>query len=60
MLGWAITFLGVTLIAAVIGFGGVAAVSVEIYDKLNARIVKSVTIKPSYFRTVLSFGEEKF
>ena len=30
MLGWAITFLVVALIAGVLGFGGVAAVSVEI------------------------------
>ncbi len=30
MLGWAITFLVVALIAAVLGFGGVAAVSVEL------------------------------
>lgn len=30
MLGWALTFLIVALIAAVLGFGGIAAVSVEI------------------------------
>jgi uncharacterized membrane protein YtjA (UPF0391 family) len=30
MIGWAITFLIIALIAAVLGFGGVAAVSVEI------------------------------
>ena len=30
MLGWALTFLVIALIAAVLGFGGVAAVSVEI------------------------------
>ena len=30
MLGWAITFLVVALIAGVLGFGGIAAVSVEI------------------------------
>lgn len=30
MIGWAISFLVVALIAAVLGFGGVAAVSVEI------------------------------
>ncbi len=30
MLGWAITFLVVALIAAVLGFGGIAAVSVEL------------------------------
>lgn len=30
MLGWAVTFLVVALIAAVLGFGGVAAVSVEL------------------------------
>lgn len=30
MLQWAITFLVVALIAAVLGFGGIAAVSVEI------------------------------
>jgi uncharacterized membrane protein YtjA (UPF0391 family) len=29
MIGWAITFLIVALIAAALGFGGVAAVSVE-------------------------------
>jgi uncharacterized membrane protein YtjA (UPF0391 family) len=30
MLGWAVTFLIVALIAGVLGFGGVAIVSVEI------------------------------
>jgi uncharacterized membrane protein YtjA (UPF0391 family) len=30
MFGWAITFLVVALIAAVLGFGGVAIISVEI------------------------------
>jgi uncharacterized membrane protein YtjA (UPF0391 family) len=30
MLGWALTFLIIALIAGVLGFGGVAAVSVEI------------------------------
>lgn len=30
MLGWAVFFLIVALIAAVLGFGGIAAVSVEI------------------------------
>jgi len=29
MLGWALTFLVVALIAAVLGFGGVAGVAVE-------------------------------
>jgi len=30
MLGWALTFLIVALIAAVLGFGGIAGLSVEI------------------------------
>ena len=30
MLGWAVTFLGVALIAAILGFGGIAASAVEI------------------------------
>lgn len=30
MLGWALTFLIVAIIAGVLGFGGVAAISVEI------------------------------
>lgn len=30
MLGWAITFLIIALIAGVLGFGGIAAASVEI------------------------------
>lgn len=30
MLGWALTFLVIALIAAIFGFGGIAAVSVEI------------------------------
>ncbi|MCH9809386.1 MAG: DUF1328 domain-containing protein [Alphaproteobacteria bacterium] len=30
MIAWAITFLVIALIAAVLGFGGIAAVSVEI------------------------------
>lgn len=30
MFGWAITFLVVALIAAVLGFGGIAGVAVEI------------------------------
>ena len=34
MLGWAITFLVVALIAAVLGFTGVAAISVEIAQVL--------------------------
>lgn len=34
MLGWALTFLVVALIAGVLGFGGVAAVSVEIAQVL--------------------------
>ncbi len=34
MLGWAITFLVLALIAGVLGFGGVAAVSVEIAQLL--------------------------
>jgi uncharacterized membrane protein YtjA (UPF0391 family) len=29
MLGWAVTFLFVALVAAVLGFGGVAGVAVE-------------------------------
>ena len=29
MLGWAITFLVIALIAAVLGFGGVAGVAIE-------------------------------
>jgi uncharacterized membrane protein YtjA (UPF0391 family) len=29
MLGWAVTFLVVALIAAVLGFGGIAGVAVE-------------------------------
>ena len=34
MLGWALTFLVVALIAAVLGFSGVAAISVEIAQLL--------------------------
>lgn len=30
MLGWALTFLVIALVAGVLGFGGVAAISVEI------------------------------
>jgi uncharacterized membrane protein YtjA (UPF0391 family) len=30
MLGWALTFLVIALIAAVLGFGGIAGVAVEI------------------------------
>ena len=30
MIGWAVTFLIIALIAAVLGFGGVAIISVEI------------------------------
>ncbi len=30
MLGWALTFLVVAIIAAILGFGGVAIISVEI------------------------------
>ena len=39
MLGWAITFLIVALVAAVLGFGGIAAFEVDI-----ARIVFVVEI----------------
>jgi len=34
MLGWALTFLVIALIAGVLGFGGVAAVSVNIAQTL--------------------------
>lgn len=34
MLGWALTFLFVAIVAGVLGFGGVAAVSVEIAQLL--------------------------
>lgn len=30
MLGWAVTFLVIALIAAVLGFGGIAGLSIEI------------------------------
>jgi uncharacterized membrane protein YtjA (UPF0391 family) len=30
MLGWAVTFLVIALIAAVLGFGGIAGVAIEI------------------------------
>ncbi|HET9904897.1 MAG TPA: DUF1328 domain-containing protein [Xanthobacteraceae bacterium] len=30
MLGWALTFLVIALIAAVLGFGGIAGISLEI------------------------------
>ena len=30
MLGWVITFLVIALIAAILGFGGIAGVSIEI------------------------------
>jgi uncharacterized membrane protein YtjA (UPF0391 family) len=39
MLGWAITFLIVALVAAVLGFGGIAAFAVDI-----ARIIFFVAI----------------
>jgi uncharacterized membrane protein YtjA (UPF0391 family) len=39
MLGWAITFLIVALVAAIFGFGGIAAVAVDI-----ARIIFFVAI----------------
>ena len=39
MLGWAITFLVVALVAALFGFGGIAAVAVDL-----ARIVFFVAI----------------
>ena len=32
MLGWALTFLVVALIAAVLGFGGIAGLSIEIAE----------------------------
>ena len=34
MLGWAITFLVLALVAGALGFGGIAAVSVEIAQLL--------------------------
>ncbi len=39
MLGWALTFLVIALIAAILGFGGIAIISVEI-----AKIVFFVAI----------------
>lgn len=41
MLGWALTFLIIALIAAVLGFGGIASFAVEI-----AKIVLVVAIIP--------------
>ncbi len=41
MLGWALTFLVIALIAAVLGFGGIAGFAVEI-----AKIIFFVAIIP--------------
>ena len=48
MLGWAITFLIVALVAAIFGFGGIAAVAVDI-----ARIIFVVAIIPFVISAVV-------
>jgi uncharacterized membrane protein YtjA (UPF0391 family) len=50
MLGWALTFLVVALIAAVLGFGGVAIISVEI-----AKIIFFVAIILFLISAILGF-----
>jgi uncharacterized membrane protein YtjA (UPF0391 family) len=49
MLGWAITFLVVALVAALFGFGGIAATAVEI-----ARIIFFVAIVLSLISAVVT------
>ena len=49
MLGWAITFLVVALIAAVLGFGGIAGAAIDI-----AKIIAFIAI--ALFVVSLIFG----
>ena len=51
MLGWALTFLIIALIAGVLGFGGIAVVSVEI-----AKIIFFVAIILFVIAAVLGFA----
>jgi uncharacterized membrane protein YtjA (UPF0391 family) len=51
MLGWALTFLIVAIIAAVLGFGGIAIVSVEI-----AKIIFYVAIILFLISAILGFA----
>jgi uncharacterized membrane protein YtjA (UPF0391 family) len=50
MLGWAITFLVIAVIAAVLGFGGVAIISVEI-----AKIIFFVAIALFLIAAIFGF-----
>ena len=52
MLGWALTFLVVALIAAVLGFGGIAGLSMEI-----AKIIFFVAILLFAISAVLAFAQ---
>src|SRR4051812_50140478 len=51
MLGWALTFLVVALIAAVLGFGGIAGLSIEI-----AKIIFFVAIVLFLISAVIGLG----
>ena len=50
MIGWAVTFLIIAVIAAVLGFGGVAIISVEI-----AKIIFFVAVVLFLIAAILGF-----
>jgi uncharacterized membrane protein YtjA (UPF0391 family) len=52
MLGWALTFLIVALIAAVLGFGGIAGFAVEI-----AKIIFFVAILLFVISAIVAFAQ---
>jgi uncharacterized membrane protein YtjA (UPF0391 family) len=51
MVGWAVTFLIIALVAAVLGFGGVAIISIEI-----AKIIFFVAIVLFLIAAIFGFG----
>ena len=54
MLGWAITFLIVALVAAILGFGGIASIAVDI-----ARIIFFVAIVLFVISAVVALIRER-
>ena len=54
MLGWALTFLIVALIAAILGFGGIAGTAIEI-----AKIIFFVAIVLFLISAVVGFSRRR-
>lgn len=54
MLGWALTFLVIALIAAILGFGGIAGTAIEI-----AKIIFFVAIILFLISAVIGFARRR-